>query len=59
MELELQNVPSNEYSGMIFFRIDWCNLLAVQGIVKSLLQHHNSKASVLQRLALFMVLEKP
>ena len=40
---------------MIFFRIDWCNLLAVQGTGKSLLQLHNSKASVLQRLALFMV----
>ena len=38
--------PSNEYSGLIFFRIDWFDLLAVQGIVKSLLQHHNSKASI-------------
>ena len=39
--------PSNEYSGLIFFRIDWFNLLAVQGILNSLLQHHNSKASIL------------
>ena len=39
--------PSNEYSGLIFFRIDWFGLLAVQGTLKSLLQHHSSKASVL------------
>ena len=39
--------PSNEYSGLISFRIDWFDLFAVQGILKSLLQHHNSKASVL------------
>ena len=39
--------PSNEYSGLISFRIDWLDLLAVQGILKSLLQHHSSKASVL------------
>ena len=39
--------PSNEYSGMISFRMDWLNLLAVQGTLKSLLQHHSSKASVL------------
>ena len=39
--------PSNEYSGLIFFRMDWLDLLAVQGILKSLLQHHSSKASVL------------
>ena len=38
--------PSNEYSGLISFRIDWLDLLAVQGILKSLLQHHNSKASI-------------
>ena len=42
--------PSNEYSGFIFFRIDWFDLLAVQGTLKSLLQHHSSKASVLQCL---------
>ena len=40
--------PSNEYSGLISFRIDWFDLLAVQGTLKSLLQHHNSKASILQ-----------
>ena len=40
--------PSNEYSGLIFFRIDWFDLLAVQGTLKSLLQHHSSKASILQ-----------
>ena len=44
--------PSNEYSGLISFRIDWLDLLAVQGTLKSLLQHHSSKASVLQCSAL-------
>ena len=39
--------PSNEYSGLIFFRMDWLDLLAVQGTLKSLLQHHRSKASIL------------
>ena len=43
--------PSNEYSGLISFRIDWFELLAVQGTLKSLLQHHNSKASILCRSA--------
>ena len=47
--------PSNEYSGLISFRIDWFDLLAVQGTLKSLLQDHSSKASVLQCLAFFMV----
>ena len=47
--------PSNEYSGLISFRIDWFDLLAVQGTRKSLLQHHSSKASVLQCSAFFMV----
>ena len=47
--------PSNEYSGLISFRIDWFNLLAVQGAFKSLLQHHSSKASILWRLAFFLV----
>ena len=47
--------PSNEYSGLISFRIDWLDLLAVQGTLKSLLQHHSSKASILQCSALFMV----
>ena len=47
--------PSSEYSGLISFRTDWFNLLAVQGTLKSLLQHHNSKASTLQRSTFFMV----
>ena len=47
--------PSNEYSGLISFRIDWFELLAVQGILKSLLQHHSSKASILLCSAIFMV----
>ena len=47
--------PSNEYSGLISFRMDWLDLLAVQGILKSLLQHHSPKASILQRSAFFMV----
>ena len=58
--------PSNEYSGLIFFRIDWFDLPAVQRTLKSLLQHHSSKASILQCSAFFMVqlshpyiLEKP
>ena len=46
---------SNEYSGLISFRIDWFNLLAVQGTLKSLLQHHSSKASILWHSAFFMV----
>ena len=58
---------SNEYSGLISFRIDWLDLLAVQGTLKSLLQHHSSKASILQCLTFFIVqlshpyilLEKP
>ena len=47
--------PSNEYSGLISFRMDWFDLLAVQGTLKCLLQHHSSKASVLQHLAFLMV----
>ena len=47
--------PSNEYSELISFRIDWFDLLAVQGTLKSLLQHHSSKASILQHSAFFMV----
>ena len=47
--------PSNEYSGLVSFRIDWLDLLAVQGTLKSLLQHHSSKASILQRSAFFTV----
>ena len=46
--------PSNEYSGLISFRIDWLDLLAAQGTVKSLLQHHSSKASILQCSAIFI-----
>ena len=45
--------PSNEYSGLISFRIDWLDLLAVQGTLKSLLQHHSSKASILRCSAFF------
>ena len=59
--------PFNEYSGLIFFRMDWLELLAIQGTLKSLLQHHSSKASVLRCSAFFIVhshihtwlLEKP
>ena len=47
--------PSNEYSGLISFRIDWLDLLSVQGTLKNLLQHHSSKASILQCSAFFMV----
>ena len=47
--------PSNEYSGLISFRVDWLDFLAVQGTLKSLLQHHSSKASILQRSAFFIV----
>ena len=47
--------PSNENSGLISFRMDWLDLLAVQGTLKSLLQHHSSKASNLQSSAFFMV----
>ena len=47
--------PSNEHSGLISFRIDWLDLLAVQGTLKSLLQHHSSKASILWHSAFFIV----
>ena len=47
--------PSNEYSGIISFRMDWLDLLAVQGIHKNLLQHHSSKASIRRRSAYFIV----
>ena len=47
--------PSNEYSGLISFRMDWLDLLAVQGTLKSLLQHHSSKASILWQSAFFIV----
>ena len=47
--------PSNEYLGLISFRMDWLDVFAVQGTLKSLLQHHSSKASILQRSAFFIV----
>ena len=47
--------PSSEYSGLMTFRMDWLDLLAVQGTLKSLLQHHSSKASILRHSAFFMV----
>ena len=47
--------PSNEYSGLISFRMDWLDLPAVQGTLKSLLQHHSSEASILQHSAFFIV----
>ena len=55
MELQLQHSPSNEYSGMISFKIDWFDPLAVQGALQHLLQQHNSKASILQCSAFFMI----
>ena len=53
MELQLQYQSFNEYSGLISFKIDWLDLLAVQGILKSLFQHHSLKASILQCSAFF------
>ena len=47
--------PSNEHPGPIYFRMDWLDLLAVQGTLKSLLQHHSSKASILRHTAFFIV----
>ena len=47
--------PSNEHPGLVSFRMDWLDLLAVQGTLKSLLQHHSSKASILRRSAFFIV----
>ena len=55
LELQPSISPSNEYSGLISFRIDWFKLLAVQGTLKHLLQHHSSKASVLWHSAFFIV----
>ena len=54
-KFQLQHSPSNDYSGLISFRMDWLDLLAVQGTLKSLLQHHSSKASILQCSAFFIV----
>ena len=48
-------IPSKEHPGLVFFRMDWLDLLAVQGTLKSLLQHHSSKASILQRSVFFTV----
>ena len=48
-------IPSDEYSGLISFRMDWLDLLAVQGNLKSLLQHHSSKASILRHSVFFIV----
>ena len=55
LELQLHISPSNEYSGLISFRIDWFDLLAVHRTLKSLLQHQNLKASILRHSAFFMV----
>ena len=55
LELKLQHQSTNEHPGLISFRMDWLDLLAVQGTLKSLLQHHSSKASILQRSAFFTV----
>ena len=54
LEFQLQYSPSNEYSRLISFRMDWLDLLVVQGTLKSLLQHHSSKASVLRHSAFFI-----
>ena len=55
LEFQLYISPSNEHPGLISFRMDWMDLLAVQGTLKSLLQHHSAKASILQRSAFFTV----
>ena len=55
LELRFSISPSNEYLGLISFRMDWFDLLAVQGTLKSLLQHHSSKASILQCSVFFIV----
>ena len=55
LESQLQHSPSNEHPALISFRMDWLDLLAVQGTLKSLLQHHSSKASILLRSAFFIV----
>ena len=55
LELQLQQQSSSEYSGLISFKVDWFDLLAVQGTLKSLLQHYSSKASVLWCSAFFMI----
>ena len=55
MEFQLQHQSFHEYSGLIFFRMDWLDLFAVQGTLKSLLQHHSSKASIIRPSAFFTV----
>ena len=55
LEFQLYIIPSKEIPGLISFRMDWLDLLAVQGTLKSLLQHHSSKASILRRSAFFTV----
>ena len=55
LEFSFNISPSNEHPGLISFRMDWLDLLAVQGTLKSLLQHHSSKASILQHSAFFTV----
>ena len=55
LEFQLQHQSFNEYSGLISFRMDWLDLLAVQGTLKSLLQHHDSKASILQCSAFLII----
>ena len=55
LQFQPQHHPSNEHPGLISFRMDWLDLLAVQGTLKSLLQHHSSKASILWRSAFFIV----
>ena len=55
LEFQLQHQSSNEYLGLLSFRMDWFDLTAVQGTLKSLLQHHSLKSSILRCLAIFMV----
>ena len=55
VRVSLSISPSNEHSGPVSFRMEWLDLLAIQGTLKSLLQHHSSKASILQQLAFFIV----
>ena len=55
LEFQLHHQSFSEYSGLISFRMDWLDLLAVQGTLKSFLQHHNSKASILRLSAFFTV----
>ena len=55
LELQLKYRPSSEYSGLIFLKIDWFDLLAVQGTFRSLLQHHSLKASIFQLFSFFTI----